>query len=89
MTPVNIGAIAPDFDLAAAGGGRVKLSDFAGQAVVLYFYPKDDTPGCTKEIELALSITERRQSPMNLLAFIILLVLVLLVRLLFLRQIGL
>jgi peroxiredoxin Q/BCP len=49
MTPVNIGDNAPDFDLAAAGGGRVKLSDFAGKAVVLYFYPKDDTPGCTKE----------------------------------------
>jgi thioredoxin-dependent peroxiredoxin len=49
MTPVTLGDIAPDFDLAAAGGGRVTLSDFAGKSVVLYFYPKDDTPGCTKE----------------------------------------
>jgi peroxiredoxin Q/BCP len=43
------GAKAPAFDLPADGGGRVKLKDFAGKAVVLYFYPKDDTSGCTKE----------------------------------------
>jgi peroxiredoxin Q/BCP len=43
------GAKAPAFDLPADGGGRVKLKDFAGEAVVLYFYPKDDTSGCTKE----------------------------------------
>ena len=49
MTTANVGDKAPDFDLASAGGGRVTLSDFAGKAVVLYFYPKDDTPGCTKE----------------------------------------
>jgi len=51
MSTVNVGDVAPDFDLAADGGGRVKLSDFAGKAVVLYFYPKDDTPGCTKEAQ--------------------------------------
>ena len=43
------GSKAPAFDLPADGGGRVKLKDFAGKAVVLYFYPKDDTSGCTKE----------------------------------------
>jgi peroxiredoxin Q/BCP len=43
------GKKAPNFDLATDGGGRVKLSDFAGQKVVVYFYPKDDTSGCTLE----------------------------------------
>lgn len=42
---------APDFDLPADGGGRVRLSDFAGRTLVLYFYPKDDTPGCTTEAQ--------------------------------------
>ncbi len=40
---------APDFSLPASDGGTVRLSDFRGKNVVLYFYPKDDTPGCTKE----------------------------------------
>ncbi len=40
---------APAFTAFSNGGGRVSLSDFKGQHVVLYFYPKDDTPGCTKE----------------------------------------
>jgi len=39
----------PGFSLAADGGGKVSLKDFAGKPVVLYFYPKDDTSGCTKE----------------------------------------
>ena len=43
------GTIAPDFTLDASGGGTVSLSDYRGQMVVLYFYPKDDTPGCTTE----------------------------------------
>jgi thioredoxin-dependent peroxiredoxin len=38
-----------DFDLPASGGRNVKLSDFKGRGVVLYFYPKDNTPGCTTE----------------------------------------
>lgn len=40
---------APDFNTKDQNGNDVSLKDFAGQRVVLYFYPKDDTPGCTKE----------------------------------------
>ena len=40
---------APDFSADTSGGGRVSLADFKGKNVVFYFYPKDDTPGCTKE----------------------------------------
>jgi peroxiredoxin Q/BCP len=46
---LNEGDIAPEFSAATNSGGRVSLADFQGQNVVLYFYPKDDTPGCTKE----------------------------------------
>jgi thioredoxin-dependent peroxiredoxin len=43
------GEKAPAFTLTDAAGGKVSLRDFAGKHVILYFYPKDDTPGCTKE----------------------------------------
>jgi peroxiredoxin Q/BCP len=43
------GKPAPSFTLAGADGEPVSLKDFAGKNVILYFYPKDDTPGCTKE----------------------------------------
>ena len=43
------GTIAPDFTVPTDGGGEVTLSDYRGKKVVLYFYPKDDTPGCTTE----------------------------------------
>jgi peroxiredoxin Q/BCP len=46
---LKIGDKAPDFTLPTDGKGEITLSDFKGQKVVLYFYPKDDTPGCTKE----------------------------------------
>lgn len=55
MTDLAIGQPAPAIDLPRDGGGQVKLSDYAGQQVVLYFYPKDDTPGCTTE---AIGFTE-------------------------------
>ena len=42
-------SMAPDFELPNENGELVKLSSFRGQKVVVYFYPKDDTPGCTKE----------------------------------------
>ena len=48
MAPA-IGAKAPPFTLPRDGGGRLSLSDFKGRKLVLYFYPKADTPGCTKE----------------------------------------
>jgi peroxiredoxin Q/BCP len=46
---INEGDAAPDFEARDAEGNAVKLSDLRGRNVVLYFYPKDDTPGCTKE----------------------------------------
>ena len=46
---IQTGSIAPDFSLASSSGKTVSLSDFRGQTVIVYFYPKDDTPGCTKE----------------------------------------
>jgi thioredoxin-dependent peroxiredoxin len=49
MAVLNIGDTAPAFTLPSDGGGTVSLSDFKGRKVVLYFYPKDDTPGCTAE----------------------------------------
>lgn len=48
-TELKVGSKAPAFSLKNTDGKTVKLSDFKGQKVVLYFYPKDDTPGCTKE----------------------------------------
>ena len=48
---LTTGDKAPDFDLPADGGGRVRLADLKGKKVVLYFYPKDDTPGCTTEAQ--------------------------------------
>jgi len=47
--PIESGTLAPDFELQDDTGVMQKLSDFRGKAVVLYFYPKDDTPGCTTE----------------------------------------
>lgn len=49
MTALHEGDKAPDFELPTDGGGTINLSHFKGRKVVLYFYPKDDTPGCTTE----------------------------------------
>jgi len=49
MTEPTVGDIAPDFSLTRDGGGTVALKDFAGKAVVVYFYPQDDTKSCTAE----------------------------------------
>lgn len=46
---VEAGKKAPDFTAPTDGGGKLKLSDLKGKTVILYFYPKDDTTGCTKE----------------------------------------
>ncbi|MEM8536987.1 MAG: peroxiredoxin, partial [Pseudomonadota bacterium] len=55
MTGPAVGDTAPEINLPRDGGDAVSLADFAGKKVVLYFYPKDDTPGCTKE---AVGFTE-------------------------------
>ena len=54
--PLKPGDLAPKFDLPTAGGGRISLVGLTGKRVILYFYPKDDTPGCTRE---ALDFTEK------------------------------
>ena len=57
MTALQEGAKAPDFALPTDGGGSFRLSEHRGAPVVLYFYPKDDTSGCTSE---AVGFTERK-----------------------------
>jgi peroxiredoxin Q/BCP len=49
MTHLNVGDVAPGFSGLDSNGNKIELSDFKGSKVVLYFYPKDDTPGCTAE----------------------------------------
>lgn len=49
MAELKVGAKAPDFTLPTGDGKKVSLKSMKGKTVVLYFYPKDDTPGCTKE----------------------------------------
>lgn len=49
MAALNVGDMAPDFSLLDGAGRRVALTDFRGQRLVLYFYPRDNTPGCTQE----------------------------------------
>ena len=46
---VAIGELIPDIELPATGGGNIKLADYRGQALVLFFYPKASTPGCSQE----------------------------------------
>lgn len=48
---LQVGSVAPAFSLPMAGGREISLASFAGRKVVLYFYPKDDTSGCTKEAQ--------------------------------------
>ncbi|MEM1004704.1 MAG: peroxiredoxin [Pseudomonadota bacterium] len=55
----DVSDMAPDFTLPRDGGGEVTLSDLRGGPVVLYFYPRDDTPGCTKE---SISFSEHLQA---------------------------
>ena len=46
---IKVGTLAPDFTLKDKDGNDISLSDFRGQKVVLYFYPRDNTPGCTRQ----------------------------------------
>jgi thioredoxin-dependent peroxiredoxin len=48
---IEVGKKAPAFTLESSDGGKVKLADLAGKTVVLYFYPRDNTPGCTVEAQ--------------------------------------
>ena len=66
--PLQTGDTAPDFTLPADGGRTLSLSDYRGKFVVLYFYPKDDTPGCTKE---AIGFSEVRDELAKLGAVVI------------------
>ena len=56
MSDLKVGDAAPGFTLPRDGGGKISLSSLKGKTVVVYFYPKDDTPGCTKE---AIGFTEK------------------------------
>jgi peroxiredoxin Q/BCP len=49
MTSLTIGSSAPDLEILSTGGNTVNLTNFKGRFIVLYFYPKDSTPGCTLE----------------------------------------
>ena len=49
MSKIDIGKKVPELTLPATGDKKIKLSDFMGKNIVLYFYPKDSTPGCTRE----------------------------------------
>ncbi|MDD3026493.1 MAG: thioredoxin-dependent thiol peroxidase [Erysipelotrichaceae bacterium] len=49
MAYLSVGSQAPDFTLLNKDGKEISLSDYLGQKVILYFYPKDSTPGCTRE----------------------------------------
>ncbi len=58
MSKLTPGEAAPDFELTDQDGKKVKLADFRGQRLLLYFYPKADTPGCTRQ---ACSVRDARQ----------------------------
>ncbi|MBO3463810.1 peroxiredoxin [Aetokthonos hydrillicola Thurmond2011] len=60
--PLAVGTDAPSFTVKDTNGNAVSLSDFNGKTVVLYFYPKDDTPGCTKQ---ACSFRDSREEYQN------------------------
>ena len=49
MSKINVGDSAPDFNAVTESGAALRLSDLRGKRVVLFFYPKDDTPGCTTQ----------------------------------------
>jgi len=51
MTPISVGCAVPDFELPSTGDTIFRLADFRGSYLVLYFYPKDNTPGCTQEAQ--------------------------------------
>lgn len=58
-SPLPVGQKAPDFDLPATGDMQVKLADFAGKNLIIVFYPKDNTPGCTRQLCALRDDTEK------------------------------
>ncbi|MEB3245738.1 MAG: peroxiredoxin [Vampirovibrionales bacterium] len=50
LTPLAVGTKAPAFDLMATGNARIKLDDYRGKNLIIVFYPKDQTPGCTQQL---------------------------------------
>ena len=50
LSPLAVGTQAPEFDLTASGDRQIKLSDYAGKNLIVVFYPKDKTPGCTRQL---------------------------------------
>ncbi len=50
LQPLPVGTQAPNFDLPASGGKQVKLADYKGKNLIIVFYPKDQTPGCTQQL---------------------------------------
>ena len=60
--PLPVGIQAPDFDLPATGGLQVKLSDYQGKNLIIVFYPKDQTPGCTQQLCALRDDTEMFQA---------------------------
>ena len=58
MVEIIAGMKAPAFDMPTAGGGRINSADLIGKTVVLYFYPKADTPGCTTEAQDFTALTD-------------------------------
>ena len=65
---ITVGAKAPEFNLPSSNGENVSLKSCRGKAVVLYFYPKDDTPGCTKEA-IAFSELSKKFDKQNAIIF--------------------
>lgn len=61
MSAVSIGNPVPDFEAMSTGDKTIKLSDYKGQYVLLYFYPRDNTPGCTTEGKI-FAITSHNSS---------------------------
>src|SRR5690348_2057274 len=58
-TAISVGAKVPDFALPETGGGTMRIKDHAGEKLVLYFYPRDNTPGCTLEGQQFASLHPR------------------------------
>jgi peroxiredoxin Q/BCP len=62
---LSVGSVAPDFSLVGSDGKNHSLSDYKGKNVILYFYPKDDTPGCTieaKEFTMSSETVEQKNA---------------------------